>query len=47
MHALGIRRAREHGCTMPDAEIQDLLGTDAELNAQGLVVWLERQRRAS
>jgi len=47
MHELWIRLAREHGCTMPDAEIVELLGTDAELNAQGLVVWIERQRRAS
>jgi hypothetical protein len=41
-----LRLAREHGCTLPDAEIDALLGQDIELNAQGLVVWLERQRRA-
>jgi glyoxylase-like metal-dependent hydrolase (beta-lactamase superfamily II) len=47
MRDLWIRRARAHGCTMPDEEIDELLGVDAELNAQGLVVWIERQRRAS
>jgi glyoxylase-like metal-dependent hydrolase (beta-lactamase superfamily II) len=39
------RRAREHGCTMSDAEIEALLGKDIELNAQGLIAWVERQRR--
>ena len=47
MRELWMRRAREHGCTLPDADIDELLGVDAELNAQGLVVWIERQRRAS
>jgi glyoxylase-like metal-dependent hydrolase (beta-lactamase superfamily II) len=42
-----LRLARAHGCTLPDAEIDALLGGDIELNAQGLVAWLERQRRTS
>jgi hypothetical protein len=32
---------------MPDAEVDELLGTDIELNAQGLVVWVGRSHRAS
>jgi glyoxylase-like metal-dependent hydrolase (beta-lactamase superfamily II) len=47
MRARWTRLAREHGCTLPDGEIDALLGPDIELNAQGLVAWLERQRRAS
>ena len=47
MRALWLRLAREHGCMMPDEEVYELLGPDIELNAQGLVVWLERQRRAN
>lgn len=46
MHALWRRLAREHGCTLTDARIEELLGPDIELNAQGLVAWLERQQRA-
>lgn len=33
---------REHGCTLPDPEVDHLLAVDYELNAQGLLVWLER-----
>ena len=42
-----LQLVREHGCTMPDAQVDELLGQDIELNAQGLVVWIERSRRAS
>ncbi len=45
--ALWMRLVREHGCTMPEATVEALLGPDIELNAQGLLVWVERQRRAS
>ncbi|KPF46694.1 MBL fold metallo-hydrolase [beta proteobacterium AAP121] len=31
-----------HGCTMPRAQIAELLAIDLELNAQGLAVWLDR-----
>jgi glyoxylase-like metal-dependent hydrolase (beta-lactamase superfamily II) len=41
-----VRRAREHGAPLSDAQAEELLRVDAELNAQGLVVWLERQKRA-
>lgn len=39
--------ARKHGVQLPDERIEALLKDDAELNAQGLVVWLERQKRAA
>jgi glyoxylase-like metal-dependent hydrolase (beta-lactamase superfamily II) len=34
---------REHGCRMTDAQIDTILGKDFELNAAGLVAWLNRQ----
>jgi glyoxylase-like metal-dependent hydrolase (beta-lactamase superfamily II) len=36
-----LRRVREHGCTLGDAETLALLASDIELNAQGLAVWLD------
>ena len=36
-----LKRVREHGCTLPDAETLSLLASDIELNAQGLAVWLD------
>ena len=36
---------REHGCTLGDAGIDAILGKDFELNAAGLVAWLEREGR--
>jgi glyoxylase-like metal-dependent hydrolase (beta-lactamase superfamily II) len=47
MRTLWLRLARQHGVTLPEARIDEVLGTDVELNAQGLVAWVERQRRAS
>jgi glyoxylase-like metal-dependent hydrolase (beta-lactamase superfamily II) len=46
MNALWLQLARQHGCTLPDERIADLLAMDAELNAQGLLAWVERQRSA-
>lgn len=40
--ALYLDSLREHGCTLPDAEIAQALAIDIELNAQGLAVWLDR-----
>ena len=40
------RRARRHGTPLAEAQVDDILANDLELNAQGLVVWLERQKRA-
>ena len=48
MHGFGIiHRAslREHGCTLTDARIDELLVMDGELNAQGMAVWLNRRNR--
>ena len=38
--------ARQHGVQLPPERIDALLKDDADLNAQGLVVWIERQKRA-
>jgi glyoxylase-like metal-dependent hydrolase (beta-lactamase superfamily II) len=34
---------REHGCTMTDTQIDAILGKDFELNAAGLIAWLQRE----
>jgi glyoxylase-like metal-dependent hydrolase (beta-lactamase superfamily II) len=47
MRELWLTLARAHGCTLPDARIHEVLEGDVDLNAQGLVVWLERQKRAA
>ena len=47
MQAMWRERARKHGVTFSDERIDALLKDDAELNAQGLVVWIERQKRAA
>jgi glyoxylase-like metal-dependent hydrolase (beta-lactamase superfamily II) len=39
---LFVGSLREHGCSMPEAQIAQLLAIDLELNAQGLAVWLDR-----
>lgn len=41
---LYLRRARAHGSGLSDAQVLDLLAMDIELNAQGLAVWLDRDR---
>lgn len=38
-----LAEVRQHGCTLPDAEVLELWATDLELNAQGLGVWLDQQ----
>jgi glyoxylase-like metal-dependent hydrolase (beta-lactamase superfamily II) len=42
LEAIHLRRLREHGVTLPEAQIRDLLGLDFELNAQGIGLWLDR-----
>jgi len=37
---------RRHGVTLPDTELERLLGGDVDLNTQGMEVWLERRKRA-
>lgn len=44
MSAYLLAEVRQHGCTLPEAEILALWETDLELNAQGLVVWLDSQQ---
>ncbi|HJV70774.1 MBL fold metallo-hydrolase [Ideonella sp.] len=39
------RSLRAHGCTLPDEAIEATLALDIELNAQGMGVWLDRERR--
>lgn len=36
------RQLTEHGCTLTQDKIEELLGMDFDLNAQGLGVWLDR-----
>jgi glyoxylase-like metal-dependent hydrolase (beta-lactamase superfamily II) len=43
---LYVARAAAHGWTQGRAALQQWLGMDIELNAQGLAVWLDRQRHA-
>lgn len=40
-----LDRAVAHGVTLPRHDILDVLAMDIELNAQGLGVWLDRDRR--
>lgn len=42
MRALWYGLLREHGCTLPEAELDRLFGGDLALNTQGLLVWLDR-----
>ncbi|MCC7462440.1 MAG: MBL fold metallo-hydrolase [Gammaproteobacteria bacterium] len=42
--ALVHARLAAHGCTLPAAQIDRLLGLDMNLSAQGLEAWLDRQR---
>lgn len=37
--------AKAHGVALNDSTVADLLAIDAELNAQGLAVWLKRRER--
>lgn len=44
LSALYLRRAREHGVALDDAQVLDLLAMDIELNAQGLEIWFDRRK---
>ena len=41
------RSLREHGCVLDDDAVSALLGMDLELNAQGMAVWLDRNKETS
>jgi len=42
---LYTQRAVAHGIADADARVQEILGGDIEINAQGLGIWLDRQSR--
>lgn len=42
LRELLVARVREHGVQQPEAAVDAVLASDLELNAQGLVAWLER-----
>ena len=44
MRAMWLELLAEHGCTLREEQIDALLETDLELNAQGLVAWVDRQK---
>jgi len=37
-------KARDHGVTLSEDELQEALGFDINLNSQGLLVWLQQQQ---
>lgn len=41
-----LQSLRRHGCTLPEPEIEGVLATDIDLNAQGLGVWLDTRKMA-
>jgi glyoxylase-like metal-dependent hydrolase (beta-lactamase superfamily II) len=45
LSALYLQKLREHGCTLPESRVLELLELDLELNAQGIAIWLDRERR--
>lgn len=40
-----LAELREHGCELDEATCTDLLAGDIDLNTQGLIVWLEQQKK--
>ncbi len=44
---LYLTRAQAHGWSGDRAQLLEILGMDVELNAQGLGIWLDQQRRAN
>jgi glyoxylase-like metal-dependent hydrolase (beta-lactamase superfamily II) len=44
LEAIHLKSLREHGVTLSDARIRELLALDLELNAQGIEIWLRRSR---
>ncbi|HSY07422.1 MAG TPA: MBL fold metallo-hydrolase [Steroidobacteraceae bacterium] len=45
LRALWRDLARRHGCHFTDAQFEQLLGKDVDLNVQGLLVWLQRRNK--
>ncbi|HEY3645598.1 MAG TPA: MBL fold metallo-hydrolase [Gammaproteobacteria bacterium] len=46
IHDWLVQRVRAHGCTLDQATVDLWLEMDADLNAKGLAVWLDRKRSA-
>lgn len=44
--ATWLEAIEKHGCSLPEGDSRKLLAVDAELNAQGLHVWLLRRAKA-
>ncbi len=42
LRKLLLQRLSEHGCRLPQAEIDELLRSDIRLNTQGLIHWLDQ-----
>jgi len=47
LEAIYLDQVRAHGCPHTPDEVRALLAIDIELNAQGMAVWLDRERRAA
>ena len=45
MRELWIELARAHGCKLSQAEYEEYLGKDIELNVQGIMAWLARRQK--
>ena len=45
LDALYVRSLRDHGCAMNEQQVRELLALDVELNAQGIGIWLDREKR--
>ena len=43
---LWLGLAHQHGVPLTDAQIEQLLQSDLDLDAQGLMVWADRQQRS-
>lgn len=46
MRGLWLELLRRHGCTLSDERIDEALGGDLALNTQGLIAWLDRERKS-
>ena len=45
MRALWVKLAGEHGLADPQASVDEYLSKDLDLNTQGLIAWVQRERR--
>ncbi|WP_224240192.1 MBL fold metallo-hydrolase [Hyalangium gracile] len=46
MRALWLGLLRRHGCMLSEEQLDEVLGGDLQLNTQGLIAWLDRQRKS-